>query len=85
MFLAAAIKRASVFPAAEAFFDHDDSGWKATIEFLNAVPQAKDSSSCYAGYTDCNEKLMAEIAELCTLKPAVKPTFLPNLKVGFSR
>ncbi|MEJ6979750.1 toprim domain-containing protein [Pedobacter sp. P351] len=84
-FLAAAIKRAGVFPAAEVFFDHDDAGRKATIEFLNAVPQAKDSSSCYAGYTDYNEKLMTEISELCTLKPAVKPTFLPNLKVGFSR
>jgi len=43
----------------ELFFDHDAAGKKATVEFLAAVPTARDRSTLYEGHADYNSKIMA--------------------------
>ncbi len=81
-FLQAAIKRAASYPDVEIFFDHDNAGYSATAEFLKAVPHARDSAAKYSGYNDYNEKLMAEVRELCSYQ---QPSYHPHISVSKGR
>lgn len=64
-FLSAATKRCKGFSEVVIFFDHDDAGEKATAQILADIPQATDGSIAYTGYNDYNDKLVAEIDNLC--------------------
>lgn len=54
------IDKARGFENIELYFDHDPAGRKATLGFLEALPQSTDRSGIYLGYNDYNEKLEAE-------------------------
>jgi len=53
------IRRAKDFEQVDLYFDRDKSGHQASIQFISAVPYAKDRSSCYDGFKDYNDRLKA--------------------------
>jgi len=63
-FLKPAIQMAQGYSQIEIFFDHDQSGRKASSEFLKNLDWSKDSSALYQGFNDYNEKIQHNLREL---------------------
>ncbi|WP_431293368.1 toprim domain-containing protein [Pedobacter sp. P26] len=59
--LPAGINRARKFEYIETYFDRDKAGLKATLDFKEALPMAKDCSRVFFGFKDYNEKLMSDL------------------------
>lgn len=55
----AAIKLSRDYFTIDLFFDRDQPGHLASIEFCRASPSAKDRSAAYDGFNDYNDMLMA--------------------------
>ncbi|UOE52570.1 hypothetical protein MTO98_15950 [Mucilaginibacter sp. SMC90] len=53
------IEKAKNFTFIDTFFDRDESGLKASKEFLMALPYAIDRSTAYEGFNDYNDKIVA--------------------------
>lgn len=58
--LGPAKKIALTFSSVLLYFDRDQAGRAATVDFKIAVPQAADASGAYLGYNDYNELLIAK-------------------------
>lgn len=58
--LQAGITKARDFSEVSLYFDNDDSGRKATAQFIGETPWAADRSAIYAAYNDYNELIVAE-------------------------
>ncbi|PWS32654.1 toprim domain-containing protein [Pedobacter paludis] len=83
--LPAGINRARKFEYIEAYFDRDKAGLKATLDFKEALPMAKDCSGIYSGFKDYNEKLMADLQHLRLGEKDFAGLCLGGNKVGGSR
>ena len=64
--LNAAAKTAQQYSNRAVYFDRDQTGHNATLEFVKAVPQARDLSSLYEGHNDYNDKLRSELHNCIT-------------------
>jgi hypothetical protein len=53
------IIKAKEFAGVDLYFDRDNAGRNASLDFNKAVPQANDRSAIYKGHNDYNEKLVA--------------------------
>jgi len=53
------IRRAKDFDTVDLYFDRDDSGYRASLQFISLVPYAKDRSATYDGFKDYNDRLRA--------------------------
>lgn len=58
--LHAATRTAQEYKKVALFFDRDQLGHLASLEFLKAVPFASDCSEQYIGYNDYNDKIRAD-------------------------
>ncbi len=56
--LASAISKAKHFPEIGLFFNRDANGKMNTLEFIGALPHARDLSSVYKGYKNYNDRLV---------------------------
>jgi len=61
-----AAKKAQYYNNIAIYFDRDQTGHNATLEFIKAVPQARDLSSLYDGHNDYNDKLRSELHNCIT-------------------
>ncbi|UOE47839.1 toprim domain-containing protein [Mucilaginibacter sp. SMC90] len=61
--LAAGIAKAKQFSSIDLYFDRDIRGHKATLEFIAALPYARDRSIVYEGFNDYNAMLVAFIRQ----------------------
>lgn len=64
--LNAAARKAQQYSNIAVYFDRDQTGHNATLEFVKAVPQARDLSSLYEGHNDYNDKLRSELHNCIT-------------------
>ncbi|SDF26976.1 CHC2 zinc finger [Mucilaginibacter pineti] len=55
----AALQKAKDFANVELYFDRDQAGHEASIEFIRALKQAEDLSATYKGFNDFNDYLKA--------------------------
>jgi DNA primase len=59
-----AAKKAQQYSDVAIYFDRDQTGHKATLELIKAVPKARDHSAIYDGRNDYNDKLRADQNQL---------------------
>lgn len=59
--LEAAIRQAKDFRHVDLFFDRDQSGQQASVNFIKACSYATDRSAKYEGFKDYNDKLSSVI------------------------
>jgi DNA primase len=52
------ISKAMQFSSIDLFFDRDAAGYRATVDFITALPYASDRSNFYKGFNDYNDKLV---------------------------
>lgn len=64
------IAKAKGFSSIDVYLDRDEPGYRATAEFMKALPYATDSSRAYLGFNDFNDKLVASRQEI---KPVEAP------------
>jgi hypothetical protein len=77
------IRRAKDFASVDLYFDRDKSGHQASIQFVSAVPYAKDRSACYDGFKDYNDRLKAGLREAASV--SFQPADKPVLRSSFLR
>lgn len=59
--LQSGIDKSREYGKVSLFFDHDKAGRKATAEFIDNVPFARDCSGIYMGHKDYNDKLVSDL------------------------
>jgi hypothetical protein len=64
--LEAATRKAREFNDVSLYFDRDQSGYQASIDFIQAVPNAVDCSTQYLNFNDYNDKLRATQKTIAT-------------------
>ena len=64
------IAKAKGFSTIDVYLDRDEPGYRATAEFMKALPYATDRSKAYLGFNDFNDKLVASRQEV---KPVEAP------------
>jgi hypothetical protein len=58
------IAKAKAFSSIEVYLDRDEPGYRATAEFMKALPYATDRSKAYLGFNDFNDKIVASRQEI---------------------
>lgn len=58
--LQAGLEKAQHFPDISLYLDNDPSGRQAAVDFMAAIPWAKDCAGIYTGYNDYNDLIVAE-------------------------